>query len=152
MDSVLADQPKPFELPLVLRAALDKINARRLDGAVAEQIRKFYNIAVRTVICRCEQVPQIVREHLRRCNARSLTQPLHCGPDLPPVHAFSVRGEKDLTAGDFLLLGVFQQLAAELCGQQNCPDLALERDLGTAALRGLNGEICLLYTSDAADE
>lgn len=46
MDSVLAGQPKPFELPLVLRAALDKINARRLDGAVAEQIRKLYNIAV----------------------------------------------------------------------------------------------------------
>lgn len=53
---------------------------------------------------------------------------------------------------DFLLLGVFQQLAAELCGQQNCPDLALERDLGAAALRGLNGEIFHLADADAGTQ
>ena len=41
MDSVLADQPKPFELPLVLRAALDEIDARCFNRAVAEHIRKL---------------------------------------------------------------------------------------------------------------
>ena len=30
-DSVLRDQPQPFELPLVLRAALNEVNSRRFD-------------------------------------------------------------------------------------------------------------------------
>ena len=54
---------------------------------------------------------------------------LHFRPDLPPGQAFSASGEKDLTGGGLLLLGVFQQLPAQLVGKQDRPDLALEADL-----------------------
>ena len=147
MDSVLCDQTQPVELALVLRAAPDEIDARRFNRAVAEHIRELHNVTINAVVRRCEQMPQIVRKHLRRRDARLAAQPLHGRPDLPPVHAFSARGEKNLAAGDFLLFGVFQQLAAELRGQQNGADLALQCDLGTAALRGFHGE--KLHLADA---
>lgn len=147
MDSVLCDQAKPVELALVLRAALDEIDARCFNRTVAEHVRELHNVTIYAVVRRCEQVPQIVRKHLRRRNARLAAQPLHGRPDLPPVHAFSARGEKNLAVGDFLLFGVFQQLAAELRGQQNRANLALQCDLGTAASCGFHGE--KLHLADA---
>ena len=91
MDSVLCDQAQPVELALVLRAALDEIDARRLDGAVAEHIRELHNVVIYAVIRRCKQMPQIVRKHLRRRDARPAAEPLHGVPDLPTVHTFSAR-------------------------------------------------------------
>ena len=72
MDSVLCDQTQPVELALVLRAALDEIDARRLDGAVAEHIRELHNVTINAVVRRREQMPQIVRKHLRRRDASLL--------------------------------------------------------------------------------
>ena len=72
MDSVLCDQAQPVELALVLRAALNEIDARRLDGAVAEHIRELHNVAVSAIVGCGEQVPQIVWKHLRRRDARLL--------------------------------------------------------------------------------
>ena len=63
-DSVLRDQAEPVELALVLRAALNEIDARRLDGAVAEHIRELHNVVVHAIIGRGKQMPQIVRKHL----------------------------------------------------------------------------------------
>ena len=72
MDSVLCDQAKPVELALVLRAALNEIDARRLDGAVAEHIRELHNIVIHTIVRCSKQVAQIVRKHLRGRDARLL--------------------------------------------------------------------------------
>ena len=85
MDSVLCDQAQPVELALVLRAALDEIDARRLDGAVAEHIRELHNVVIYAVIRRCKQMPQIVRKHLVRGYARPFTEGFHIPPDIPAV-------------------------------------------------------------------
>ena len=77
MDSVLCDQAQPVELPLVLRAALDEIDARCFNRAVAEHIRELHNVAVSAIVGRGEQMPQIVRKDLRRRDARFLAEPLH---------------------------------------------------------------------------
>ena len=91
MDSVLCDQAQPVELALTLRAALDEIDARCFNRTVAEHIRELHNVTIHAVVRRCEQMPQIVRKHLRRRDARPAAEPLHGVPDLPPVHTFSAR-------------------------------------------------------------
>ena len=91
MDSVLCDQAQPVELALVLRAALDEIDARRFNRAVAEHIRELHNVTINAVVRRRKQMPQIVRKHLRRRDARPAAEPLHGVPDLPTVHTFSAR-------------------------------------------------------------
>ena len=91
MDSVLCDQAQPFELPLVLRAAPDEIDARRFNRAVAEHIRELHNIVIHTIVRCSKQVAQIVWKHLRRRDARPAAEPLHGRPDLPTVHTFSAR-------------------------------------------------------------
>ena len=77
MDSVLCDQAQPVELPLVLRAALDEIDARRFNRAVAEHIRELHNVTIYAVVRCRKQMPQIVRKDLRRRDARFLAEPLH---------------------------------------------------------------------------
>ena len=63
--------------------------------------------------------------------------------------ALFVFGEKNLTGGNFLLSGEFEQLPAELAGKQNRPDLAFEGDVRPPALRGLYGDIPHLGDADA---
>ena len=77
MDSVLCDQAKPVELALMLRAALDEIDARRFNRTVTEHIRELHNVVIYAVVRRRKQMPQIVRKHLRRRDARLLAEPLH---------------------------------------------------------------------------
>ena len=51
---------------------LHEIDARRLDGAVAEHIRELHNIVIHTIVRCSKQVAQIVWKHLRRRDARLL--------------------------------------------------------------------------------
>ena len=85
MDSVLCDQAQPVELALVLRAALDEIDARSFNRTVAAHIRELHNDTKYAVVRRREQMPQIARKHLRRRDARLAAQPLHGRPDITAV-------------------------------------------------------------------
>ena len=50
----------------VFRACADDINSRRVDTAVAENIRQFCDVLFDSVEHPCEQVAQIVRKDLLR--------------------------------------------------------------------------------------
>ena len=56
----------------MLRHARNKVNARRFDARMPENIRQLDDVLVRAVKCRREQVAQIVRKHFRRRDARLL--------------------------------------------------------------------------------
>ena len=72
-----------------------------------------------------EQMPQVMGEDLPGVHAGKAAQPLHRRPNLFAVHGPSASGEEELAGGDFFASGVFQQLAAQLAGQQDGAYFAL---------------------------
>ena len=145
----LTDQPQPVQLPLVLRPGGEEVEAGGLDAAVAQHVRQLYNILAGPVEGRGEQVPQIVGEHLGGLHPRRPAQALHLRPDLGPGQTFSASGEKNLPGGDFLLLGVLQQLAAEFAGNEDGADLALQGDLRPPRFCRLHRDVPHLADPDA---
>ena len=131
----------------MLRHARNKVNARRFDARMPENIRQLDDVLVRAVKCRREQVAQIVRENFPCVDARAGTQPFHFRPNLITRHGLAAFGAKNRAGGGFLLRGKLEQLAAELRGQQNHANLALECNFRLTILRGLNGDI--LHLADA---
>ena len=77
-------------------------------------------------------MPEIVRKYLAGLHACGFAQAFEFVPDLPPRNAFTAACEKYLTGSDFLLFGVFQQLAAQLRGKQDGANFALERNSGAS--------------------
>ena len=49
----------------MLRHARNKVNARRFDARMPENIRQLDDVLVRAVKRRCKQMAQVVREDLR---------------------------------------------------------------------------------------
>lgn len=136
-------------MPLLLRPADHQVDAGGVDAGMTQHIRKAHDVPAGAVKCRGEQVPQIMREHLGRFHPRRLAQPLKFVPYLPTRDRPSAFGEKDLTGGGFLLFGVLHQLVAQLGGQQDRADLALEGDGGPSCPRRLHGDIPQLGHADA---
>lgn len=116
---------------------------------MAQHIRKAHDVAAGAVKCRGEQVAEIVGKNLGRLHPRRLAQPLELKPHLPPRDRPSAFGEKDLAGGGFLFSGVLHQLAAQLGGQQDRADLALEGDGGPSRQRRLHGDIAKLGHANA---
>lgn len=77
-------------------------------------------------------MPEIVRKYLAGLHACGFAQAFEFVPYLPPRNAFTAACEKYLTGSDFLLFGVFQQLAAQLRGKQDGANFALERNSGAS--------------------
>ena len=98
----------------MLRHARNKVNARRFDARMPENIRQLDDVLVRAVKCRREQVAQIVRKHFPRIDARADTQLFHLRPNLITGQSFAAFGAKDCAGGGFLPRGELEQLAAEL--------------------------------------
>lgn len=117
-------------MPLLLRPADHQVDAGGVDAGMTQHIRKAHDVPAGAVKCRGEQMPQIVGEHLRCFHSSRLAQPLEFVPYLPTSDRPSAFGEKDLAGGGFLLFCVLHQLAAQLGGQQDRADLALEGDGG----------------------
>ena len=128
----LCNQSQPLQCPGVFRAGGDEVDAGGLDGAVAQHVRQLRHVPADLVERPGEQVAQVVGEDLGGLHPRPGAQGLHLRPDLFPGQAPSASGEKDLTGGDFLSPGVFEQLPAQLARQQDGADLALEGDLRPA--------------------
>ena len=61
----------------MLRHACDKVNARRFDARMPENIRQLDDVLVRAVKRRREQVAQVVRKHFPRIDARAGAQFFH---------------------------------------------------------------------------
>ena len=61
----------------MLRHARNKVNARRFDARMPENIRQLDDVLVCAIKCRREQVAQIVREDFLRVHARALAEFFH---------------------------------------------------------------------------
>ena len=61
----------------MLRRTCDKVNARRFDARMPENIRQLDDILVCAIKCRREQVAQIVRENFPCVDARAGAQFFH---------------------------------------------------------------------------
>ena len=101
------DQAQAFQLSGVFRAGGQKIDAGGFDRAVPQQVGQLDNILIGPIEGGGEQMPQVVREYLRRFYLRLAAQIFHLRPNLPSGQIFSASGEEDPARGDFLLVGIF---------------------------------------------
>lgn len=92
---------------------------------------------------------QVVRKHFGRLHTRIFAYPLHFCPNLLAAHTITVSCEKNLAGSGFLLFGVFQQLAAQLVGDQDGADLTFQGDLCPPCFRRLHGEVAHLADPDS---
>ena len=60
----------------------DKVDSRRFDARMPENIRQLDDVLVRAVKRRREQVAQVVRKHFPRVDARAGAQFFHLRPNL----------------------------------------------------------------------
>ena len=127
----------------------DQVDAGGLDAAVAQDVRQLGHVPADPVERPGEQVPQVVGKDLGGLHPGPGAQRLHLRPDLPAGKAAAASGEKDLAGGGLLLPGVLQQLPAQLAGQQDGADLALQADHGPACQGGFHREIADLADPDA---
>ena len=125
----LMRQTQFIQLPDVLFSRGHEIDPGRLDTAVAQHIRQPHHIVTGAVKRPGKQAAQVVGVYLPPLHAGQSAQLFHFGPDLLPVHSCTALGDEDLTRGDFLLSGIFLQLAAQAVGQQDGADIPFQRDL-----------------------
>ena len=85
----------------MLRHARNKVNARRFDARMPENIRQLDDILVCAIKCRREQVAQIVRENFPCVDARADAQLFHFRPNLISRHGLAAFGAKDRAGGGF---------------------------------------------------
>ena len=77
------------------------------------------------------------------------TKPLQFRPDLSAGQIFSAFGAKDRAGGGFLFLCVPEQFAAQFSGEQDDPDLALQRYFCPPTLCSLYGYVFDLAHPDS---
>lgn len=128
----------------MIRAAGDQVDTGRFDGTVSQHVGQLYNVFAGLVKNRGEQVAQVMGEHPGRLHPHPLAERFHLRPNLLAAHAFSASGDKDLTRGDFLFSGIFQELAAQLGGQEDNPNLALQPYLRPPLPGRFHGDIAHL--------
>ena len=85
----------------MLRHARNKVNARRFDARMPENIRQLDDVLVCAIKCRREQVAQIVRENFPCVDARADAQLFHFRPNLISRHGLAAFGAKDRAGGGF---------------------------------------------------
>ena len=98
----------------MLRHARNKVNARRFDARMAQNIREHDDVLVCAIKCRREQVAQIVWENFPCVDARAGAQLFHLRPNLISRHGLVAFGAEDRAGGGFLPRGKLEQLAAKL--------------------------------------
>lgn len=102
----------------MLRHARNKVNARRFDARMPENIRQLDDILVCAIKCRREQVAQIVRENFPCVDARAGAQLLHLRPNLIPRHGFAAFGAKDRAGGGFFCVANLSSLRQSFDGSR----------------------------------
>ena len=98
----------------MLRHARNKVDARRFDARMAQNIRELDDVLVRAVKRRREQVAEVVREDLPCIHTRAGLQLFHFRPNLISRHGLAAFGAKDRARGGFFLRCELEQLAAKL--------------------------------------
>ena len=85
----------------MLRHARNKVNARRFDARMPENIRQLDDVLVCAVESCCKQMPQVVRKGLPCVDARAGAQLFHFRPNLISRHGLAAFGAKDRAGGGF---------------------------------------------------
>ena len=91
----------------------DKVDARRFDARMPENICQLDDVLVCAIKCRREQVAEVVREDLPCIHTRVGSQLFYFRPNLISRHGLAAFGAKDRAGGGFLPRGELEQLAAE---------------------------------------
>lgn len=102
----------------MLRHARNKVNARRFDARMPENIRQLDDLLVCAVKRRCEQMAQVVRKDLPRVDARAGAQLFHFRPNLISRHGLAAYGAKDHAGGGFFCVANLSSLRQSFDGSR----------------------------------
>ena len=122
----------------MLAAAGGYVYARRLYAAVAEQVRKFGEVAFERIEYFGEEVAEIVREHLARRDSGLPAYLLHLRPYAVAAQRLPVSVAEYRAVRRFLRGGVAQELFYERGGEEYAAAFAFEPQLGASSTRGLH--------------
>ena len=98
----------------MLRHARNKVNARRFDARMPENIRQLDDILVCAIKCRREQVAQIVRENFPCVDTCASAQLFHFRSNLISRHGLAAFGAKDRAGGGFFCVANLSSLRQSL--------------------------------------
>ena len=62
--SLRKNQPQPADLPLLLLQADQRVDARGVHIGMSQQIRQMTDISFYLIICKREQMPEVMRRYL----------------------------------------------------------------------------------------
>ena len=133
----------------MLFPAFHRIDPRRIDAAVPQDIRQLAQILLLVIVGPGEQVAQIVGEDLGARHAAALPEALHRPPDVAAVHGPSAPGDEDGAGHDAAGLHVLLQGAAQLCREDDGADPSLAGDRRRAHPDRLGGDVGKLGHADA---
>lgn len=102
----------------MLRHARNKVNARRFDARMPENIRQLDDILVCAIKCRREQVAEVVLEDLPCIHTRAGTQLFHFRPNLISRHGLAAFGAKDRAGGGFFCVANLSSLRQSFDGSR----------------------------------
>ena len=88
----------------------DKVDSRRFDARMPENIRQLDDILVCAIKCRREQVAEVVREDLPCIHTRADSQLFHFRPNLISRHGLAAFGAKDRAGGGFFCVANLSSL------------------------------------------
>ena len=125
----------------MLHSGRNKIDPRGLNAAVPENISKASHVMANLIECSGKQVAEIMWKNLSRFYMGLFTNGLHFCPNLLARQGTTASGEKQLTRGDFAFPGVFNELAAQLTGDENGSYFSLQGNLRLASVSGLYRDI-----------
>ena len=98
----------------MLCCACGKVDARRFDARIAQNIREHDDVLVRAVESCCKQMPQVVRKGLPCVDARAGAQLFHFRPNLISRHGLAAFGAKDRAGGGFFCVANLSSLRQSL--------------------------------------
>ena len=102
----------------MLRHARNKVNARRFDARMPENIRQLDDVLVCAIKCRREQVAEVVREDLPCIHTRVGSQLFHFRPNLISRHGLAAFGAKDRAGGGFFCVANLSSLRQSFNGSR----------------------------------
>ena len=102
----------------MLRHARNKVNARRFDARMPENIRQLDDVLVCAVESCCKQMPQVVRKDLPCIHTRAGSQLFHFRPNLISRHGLAAFGAKDRAGGGFFCVANLSSLRQSFDGSR----------------------------------
>ena len=102
----------------MLRHARNKVNARRFNARMPENIRQLDDLLVCAIKCRREQVAQIVRENFPCVDTCASAQLFHFRPNLISRHGLAAFGAKDRAGGGFFCVANLSSLRQSFDGSR----------------------------------